>query len=131
VWSACPDLIRKNYLYDAERGLGGRRLHLALGADAQKWHGEAFKKRIKETFGSEARPGNRASLPATHAALSTALALSLDRRMSRYLPARPTQKPCTVASTSKPTPSGASTPRGGRRCVAPRLRTTSASAACR
>lgn len=53
AWGANPDLIRKNYIYDRERGLGGGAYTWRSVADAQKWHGEAFRKRIKETFGSE------------------------------------------------------------------------------
>jgi len=53
TWGANPDLIRKNYLFDAERGLGGGAYTWKSVADAQKWHGDAFKKRIKELYGSE------------------------------------------------------------------------------
>lgn len=54
AWGANPDLIRKNYLFDAERGYGGGAYTWRSVADAQKWHGAAFKQRIKETFGAEA-----------------------------------------------------------------------------
>ena len=54
AWGANPDLIRKNYLFDAERGYGGGAYTWKSVADAQKWHGEAFQKRIKELYGSEA-----------------------------------------------------------------------------
>jgi hypothetical protein len=54
AWGANPDLIRKNYLFDAERGYGGGAYTWRSVADAQKWHGEAFRQRIRETFGSEA-----------------------------------------------------------------------------
>lgn len=53
AWAANPTLIRKNYLYDAERGYGGGAYTWPSIAEAQKWHGEAFKRRIKEVFGSE------------------------------------------------------------------------------
>jgi hypothetical protein len=53
AWAANPALIRKNYLYDAERGYGGGAYTWPSIAEAQKWHGEAFKRRIKEVFGSE------------------------------------------------------------------------------
>ena len=53
VWGANPDLIRKNYLFDAERGFGGGAYTWKSVADAQKWHGDAFKKRIKELYGNE------------------------------------------------------------------------------
>jgi hypothetical protein len=52
-WAANPDLIRKNYLYDGERGYGGGAYTWRSVADAKKWHNEAFAARIKEIFGSE------------------------------------------------------------------------------
>lgn len=53
TWGACPDLIRKNYLFDGERGYGGGAYLWRSVADARKWHGDAFRKRISEIFGSE------------------------------------------------------------------------------
>ena len=53
VWGANPDLIRKNYLFDAERWYGGGAYTWKSVADAQKWHGDAFKKRVKELYGSD------------------------------------------------------------------------------
>lgn len=53
AWGANPDLIRKNYLYDAEGGYGGGAYTWRSVEDARKWHGEAFKNRIKEIYGSE------------------------------------------------------------------------------
>ncbi len=53
AWGANPDLIRKNYIFDAERGYGGGAYTWRSIADAQKWHGEAFKRRIMEAFGTE------------------------------------------------------------------------------
>jgi hypothetical protein len=53
AWGANPDLVRKNYLFDAERGYGGGAYTWRSIADAQKWHGEAFRQRIKDAFGSE------------------------------------------------------------------------------
>lgn len=52
-WKANPDLIRKNYLYDRENGLGGGVYLWKNKGDAKKWHGEAFRQRILTTFGSE------------------------------------------------------------------------------
>jgi hypothetical protein len=50
---ANPDLIRKNYLYDAARGIGGGvYLWRSLG-DAKRWHGEEFRKRVLDLYGSE------------------------------------------------------------------------------
>jgi hypothetical protein len=53
AWGANPQLIRKNYLYDAERGYGGGAYTWNSIAEAQHWHGEAFKRRIRELFGAE------------------------------------------------------------------------------
>lgn len=53
VWGANPTLVRKNYIYDAERGQGGGVYTWPSIAEAQKWHGDAFKQRIKSVFGSE------------------------------------------------------------------------------
>jgi hypothetical protein len=53
AWGANPTLVRKNYLYDAERGYGGGAYLWPSVAEAQKWHGDAFKQRIKELYGSE------------------------------------------------------------------------------
>ena len=53
TWRANPDLIRKNYLFDAEGGYGGGAYTWKSVAAAKKWHGEAFKKRIRELYGSE------------------------------------------------------------------------------
>ena len=53
TWGANPELIRKNYLYDAEGGYGGGAYLWPSVAEAQKWHGAAFKQRIKEMYGSE------------------------------------------------------------------------------
>jgi hypothetical protein len=36
-WRANPDLIRKNYLYDAEK----------------RWHGEEFRKLVRQRYGSD------------------------------------------------------------------------------
>jgi hypothetical protein len=53
AWGANPQLIRKNYLYDAERGYGGGVYTWNSVAEAQRWHGDAFKQRIKDLYGSE------------------------------------------------------------------------------
>jgi hypothetical protein len=53
VWRDNPDLIRKTYLIDMEtRTAGGVYLWNAR-ADAESWHGEAFRARVKASFGSE------------------------------------------------------------------------------
>lgn len=53
IWGANPDLIRKHYLLDAKnRTTGG--VHLwKERAHGEKWHGEEFRKRVKELYGSE------------------------------------------------------------------------------
>ena len=53
AWSANPDLIRKNYIYDAANGLGGGIYLWKRLEDAKRWHGDAFRQRIIEMFGSE------------------------------------------------------------------------------
>lgn len=53
VWSENPDLIRKNYIYDAANGLAGGVYLWKKVEDAKRWHGDAFRKRIAETFGNE------------------------------------------------------------------------------
>lgn len=52
-WRANPDLIRKNYLFDAASGTGGGVYLWKRRADAEKWHGAEFRAMIKEMWGSE------------------------------------------------------------------------------
>ena len=53
IWRANPDCIRKSYLYDADRGLGGG-AYLWKSLDAAKLaHGEAWRQMINELYGSE------------------------------------------------------------------------------
>lgn len=52
-WRADPDLIRKNYLYDAEsRRAGGVYLWRSLDA-AQRARNAAWLERVRATYGSE------------------------------------------------------------------------------
>jgi hypothetical protein len=53
IWSGNPDLIRKNYLYDAGKGVGGGVYLWNSIKDAKRWHGDAFRKRVADIFGSE------------------------------------------------------------------------------
>lgn len=53
AWGANPDLVRANHLYDAERGYGGGAYTWKSVADAQKWHGKAFRKLVAGLHGSE------------------------------------------------------------------------------
>jgi hypothetical protein len=52
-WKDNPDLIRKNYLVDLESRTGGGVYLWKTRADAEKWHGEEFRQRIKAKYGSE------------------------------------------------------------------------------
>jgi hypothetical protein len=52
-WRANPDLIRKNYLVDASQGVAGGVYLWKERAAAEKWHGEAFRAKVKEIYGSE------------------------------------------------------------------------------
>jgi len=53
LWQTNPDLIRKNYLFDEKNGIGGGVYLWKERAHGEKWHGEAFRKRVKEVYGSE------------------------------------------------------------------------------
>jgi hypothetical protein len=55
TWKENPDLIRKNYLVDVESRTAGGVYLWKSKADAQKWHGEEFKARVKAKYGSEPR----------------------------------------------------------------------------
>lgn len=52
TWRSNPDLIRKNYLFDSARGIGGGVYLWRNREDAEKWHGAEFRKRILEMWGS-------------------------------------------------------------------------------
>lgn len=52
-WHANPDLVRKNYLYDATNQLGGGVYLWRSMEDAQRWHDETFRKKVVEVYGSE------------------------------------------------------------------------------
>ena len=52
-WCANPDLLRKNYLLDEDNGHGGGVYLWKTIEDAKKWHGEEFRKRVKELYGSD------------------------------------------------------------------------------
>ena len=53
TWAENPDLIRKNYLFDAEKGIAGGVYLWREKAHAEKWHGAVFRKKVKETYGAE------------------------------------------------------------------------------
>jgi hypothetical protein len=52
-WRANPDLIRKNYLIDISQGIAGGVYLWKEQTAAEKWHGEAFRAKVKEVYGSE------------------------------------------------------------------------------
>ena len=52
IWSENPDLVRKNYLYDAEAGVAGGVYLCKEKAHALKWHGEEFRQRVKDLYGA-------------------------------------------------------------------------------
>ena len=53
TWNANPDLIRKNYLIDIANGVAGGVYLWREHAGAEKWHGQAFRDKVKEVYGSE------------------------------------------------------------------------------
>ena len=52
IWRAYKKLHRKNYLYDPESGIAGGVYTWDSIEDAREAHGEAFRARVAETFGS-------------------------------------------------------------------------------
>lgn len=53
IWRDNPDLVRKNYIFDAEQGIGGGVYVWKERAHAEKWHGAEFRARVRATYGSE------------------------------------------------------------------------------
>jgi len=53
TWRENPDLIRKNYLFDADKGIAGGVYLWKEKAHAEKWHGPEFRKKVKEIYGAE------------------------------------------------------------------------------
>ena len=51
-WRQCPELVRKNFLYDAQAGQAGGVYLWPSKAAAQRWHDEAWRRRIQEQYGS-------------------------------------------------------------------------------
>ena len=51
-WRKCPDLVRKNFLYDAKAGQAGGAYLWPDAAAAQRWHDDAWKRRIFDLYGS-------------------------------------------------------------------------------
>lgn len=53
AWSKNTDLIRKNYFFDEAKSLGGGVYVWTSLEAADKWHGDDYKNRIRELYGSE------------------------------------------------------------------------------
>lgn len=51
-WRANPDLVRKTFLYDPERGQAGALYLWRRKADAERWHDDAWRRRIVDAYGS-------------------------------------------------------------------------------
>ncbi len=52
-WRENPDLIRKNYLYDAAKGIGGGVYLWQSVDDARRWHNDTFRQKVVEVYGNE------------------------------------------------------------------------------
>lgn len=52
-WRDNPDMIRKHMIFDLASGKGGGVYLWNSVADARRWHGEDFRRRILDAFGSE------------------------------------------------------------------------------
>jgi hypothetical protein len=52
-WQSEPDLIRKTFIYDVEAGQAGAFYLWKTRASAQVAHGEAWRNRIRASYGSE------------------------------------------------------------------------------
>ena len=53
TWQQNPDLIRKNYLHDAENGVAGDVYIWTARAHAEKWHGTVFREKLRALCGAE------------------------------------------------------------------------------
>jgi hypothetical protein len=53
AWRGNPDLIRKQFLFDETRKLGGGVYLWRSLEDSKRWHGDEYRKRIRETYGSD------------------------------------------------------------------------------
>lgn len=53
VWRSNPELIRKTFLYDAPNARTGALYLWKNRAAAEAAHGEAFRRRVREKYGSE------------------------------------------------------------------------------
>ena len=53
TWAENPDLIRKNNLFDAEKGIAGGVYLWKDRDDAERWHGPEFREKVKQLYGAE------------------------------------------------------------------------------
>ena len=53
TWGENPDLIRKYYILDAERGIAGGVYLWKEKAHAEKWHGAEWRRVLQELYGAE------------------------------------------------------------------------------
>jgi len=54
-WASNPDLVEKTYFFSADRSLGGGVYHWRSLEAARRWHGEDYRRQIRERYGSEPR----------------------------------------------------------------------------
>ncbi|RVT47059.1 YdhR family protein [Rubrivivax albus] len=52
-WQSEPDLIRKTFIYEPDAGQAGAFYLWKNKESAQRAHGEAWRQRIQDTYGSE------------------------------------------------------------------------------
>ena len=52
-WRNVGDLIRKSYIFDGEKRVGGGIYHWKSVQAADHWHGEEWRHFIKDLYGSE------------------------------------------------------------------------------
>jgi len=52
AWSQNEDLVHKFYFFDAAKNRGGGVYIWKTRAAAQRWHGEAYRERIRALYGS-------------------------------------------------------------------------------
>jgi hypothetical protein len=55
TWLANPDLVQKYYFFDEARSVGGGVYVWPSRAEAEKWHGDAYKKKVFSIYGSPPR----------------------------------------------------------------------------
>jgi hypothetical protein len=53
TWGENPDLISKNYIFDASKGIAGGVYLWSERAHAEKCHGPEFRVKVKEIYGAE------------------------------------------------------------------------------